>query len=432
MNTYKTLLTKKNFLNLLIATIPLSFVLGNLAININIILICLLGMMIFKFQLFRMSEKKYQYLIYSFFIYLILITLFQNLSNLDASPAYKEHIIKSFLYLRYLILFLTINKLIEEEIFNIKFLYISCAFFSLVIALDVLIQVSFDKNIIGLPIQNNRPSSFFGSENIAGGYIQKFCLFFICLILLNFRKNKGLIYLILSSIFFLASILATGNRMPSIIFVTSIGLLFFILKETRQIFYIFITLIFISLFFGNKYVPWVQKNFSPFVTSSKEILVKLPKLFIHGKLDKRLEMDSTGYLIHFNSGISLWKKNKIFGSGLKSFRINCQYVPNQTCNTHPHNYFIEILLDVGLIGLILIYLIFFFSCLNFCKYYIKNSNFESRIIILPFFLTTFFEFFPLRSTGSFFTTTNSSIIFFMLVILINISKLDGLKKKLYN
>ena len=47
----------------------------------------------------------------------------------------------------------------------------------LTVGIDILIQVIFEKNILGYPITLNKPSSFFGTEHIAGGYIQKFSLF---------------------------------------------------------------------------------------------------------------------------------------------------------------------------------------------------------------------------------------------------------------
>ena len=132
-----------------------------------------------------------------------------------------------------------------------------------------------------------------------------------------------------------------------------------------------------------------------------------------------IDMGASGYLVHFNSGVQIWKKNKIFGKGLKSFRLNCTYGNNQTCNTHPHNYIIELLLDVGIVGLTLIYLIFIFSVFNFFNFYKHNSNL--KLLSFPFFLIVVLEFFPLRSSGSFFTTSNATVIFFMLAVVVGLS-----------
>ena len=48
MLTKQKIFTNNNLINVLVALIPLSLILGNLIININIILICTLGLLIYK------------------------------------------------------------------------------------------------------------------------------------------------------------------------------------------------------------------------------------------------------------------------------------------------------------------------------------------------------------------------------------------------
>ena len=143
---------------------------------------------------------------------------------------------------------------------------------------------------------------------------------------------------------------------------------------------------------------------------------------------KNLKLRKRSYLAHFNTGIQLWKKNKFFGSGLKSFKVNSTFGRNLTKNVHPHNYFIEILLDTGLIGILIIYSLIFIGIKNFIKNYHNNFYLGSKKIYLPFFLIIFFEFFPFRSSGSFFTTGNSAYIFFLLPFFLNSCKLEELSK----
>ena len=101
----KKIFTKINFINFFICFIPLSLVIGNLAININLVLICLFGVIIYKFEIFKLSKKIYQYLIFGFFFYLILITLFQGISSLNdanldewSKQVVKENLFKSFFF----------------------------------------------------------------------------------------------------------------------------------------------------------------------------------------------------------------------------------------------------------------------------------------------------------------------------------------------
>ena len=61
-------LNKINLTNCLICLLPLSMIIGSLAININTVLICLAGLITYKFEIFKMEKKIYQYLLYCFFL----------------------------------------------------------------------------------------------------------------------------------------------------------------------------------------------------------------------------------------------------------------------------------------------------------------------------------------------------------------------------
>ena len=438
MHIKKLIFNNKNLINFLISLLPLSIILGNSVINLNIILICLLGFKIYKFEIFTIERRAFQYLLYGFFLYLILITLLRNVPNLDNNILYKEHIFKSFFYLRFLIFLLVINKVIEKQEFNIKLFFISASFFSLILSIDIIIQFYFGSNIFGNQVVINRPSSFFGNENVAGGYLQKFSLFLILFVpsfLTHLKKNKIVICLVFFSVLILFSILVTSNRMPLLIFFTSLIIIFFTyIKNKKKIFFL-TSILLIATVTLIKYNPNLNRSFNNLNMEIKEIALNAPKLFYKGKGDKDFELSAltkqgAGYIVLFNSGIQQWKENKILGRGLKSFRLNCQYASGQTCSTHPHNYFVEILLDTGILGLGLIYLVFILSIINYIRFYKKNLNQALIFKSTPFFLILFFEFFPLRSTGSFFTTSNSLIIFLILAIFINISKINYFDKRL--
>ena len=89
---------KFKLLNILISLFPLSIIIGNLAINLNIILVCFLGLIIYGKNIFFI-EERYKYLIIIFFIYLIVITTYNNLSLISYQEVYKTHLIKSFFFL---------------------------------------------------------------------------------------------------------------------------------------------------------------------------------------------------------------------------------------------------------------------------------------------------------------------------------------------
>jgi O-antigen ligase len=130
----------------------------------------------------------------------------------------------------------------------------------------------------------------------------------------------------------------------------------------------------------------------------------------------------------------MWLDQPLFGFGLKSFRVRChQYAPTAEvhlkmgilpygCSSHPHNYYLEILVEAGLLGGLLI-LIFYIILIKDFFYYIKKSlkskDFE-LYLLFPIIIMIFVEIWPLKSTGSFFTTSNAT--YFWLLISIFISK----------
>lgn len=421
----KIKINKFNIINLLLALIPFSIILGNLAININVVIICIFGLIIFKKEIFFLEQKKYQYLLYIFFSYLIFTTLINYAPNINLDDLYKRNIFKSFFYLRFLIFFLVINKLIETENINIRLFIISSSFFSLILSIDILIQITFGKDIFGLPMKSGRASGFFGDELIAGGYLQKFILFLIFGLVAKFYNNKKRDLITFSLFFiFLIPIFFSGNRMPFVIYIFSLITYFLLNKNYKSILTLSLSVL-IFIFINLKF-PIINNGDSQIKNFAKEIFVitkHAPKLFINENYSSDEINFRTGYLVHFNTGVQIWKKNKIIGNGIKSMPLNCTYKNFQTCNSHPHNYFIEILMDIGIIGLILIYSIFSLSIYNYIKYFFSNHFTKNNIILFPIFGIIFFEFFPLRSSGSFFTTNNATIIFLMLALMCNYKKI---------
>ena len=162
------------------------------------------------------------------------------------------------------------------------------------------------------------------------------------------------------------------------------------------------------------------------IKDKKSIIIDLPdnvkgqyEITVNGKL---IQIPNN-YIKEFNSGYQTWKQNKFIGGGIKSFRKNCAHSGKSlnilNCSTHPHNYYLEILSELGIIGFIL--LIFIFSKIFYdilIKRYISDYRFKENDIMIPFMFLFFLEIFPIRTTGSFFTTGNATYIFLIMAITI--------------
>ena len=75
--------------------------------------------------------------------------------------------------------------------------------------------------------------------------------------------------------------------------------------------------------------------------------------------------DNSGHLPLMTTALNIWSQNKVIGTGPGSFRHECnlekykltlKYKSN-SCSTHPHNYYLEILSELGFLG-ILFFIIF--------------------------------------------------------------------------
>ena len=416
--------SKTFLINLLIIFIPFSFIAGNLILNLNILLLIFFGLFFHGFEIFRNNLSKIDKIIIILFIYIVANGVFNNFFNFNFSEYENKNIIliKSLLFSRFLIMYFVLKFLIRKNLINYKLLFFSFGFSVLFVSIDIIIQYFYGKDIFGFDSSGRRLSGPFNDEYIAGSFIQKFFIFLPLSILLFFKNKNNLhfylLILLILTISFLGLIFA-GNRMPLILFILVLGIFLLYQKKIQKILLISLIILSASL----SYLMYTNKEFT---YHYRGFYVKAFQIsdYLKAKLnsDSKIGLYNT-HIKEIETGILTWKQNKFFGSGLKSFRLKCKLdYKFQVCNTHPHNYLIEILLDVGLIGFIFIYLAFGIAVKRFVLFYLSNPTLNSRLIVAPFFLIFFFEIFPLRSTGSFFTTSNAVIIFFVLAIINNYYK----------
>ena len=444
---YKTFL-----INLLFSFIPISFIAGNLILNVNILLFIIFSIVFYGKDIFTLNFNNLDKIILIFFAYTVFTGVLNNL-YLQSENLNEDYtiIIKTIFYLRFLIFYFVIRILINKNLINFKSFFVFCFICTYFVSLDLIYQLNFGKDIFGYISQENfrRLSGPFGDEYIAGSYLQRFSLFALFLFPLFFNnKNKIYLYLLLllSFILIIVGLIIAGNRMPLILFLILItGVLSFnkSMQKFLLSFLLLSAIILTTLWNFNSNFKNHLNNFkvrvgqiieftSTVIIKNKESNYEEDKnnlaewyrytINVNGKV---IPLQNT-HIKEFNSGYQTWLEHKYIGGGIRSFRHNCVTF---NCSSHPHNYYLEILSELGLIGFFLISIIFFIILfMSFFNQHAKKINLTYNKIIIPFMFLFLIEIFPIKSTGSFFTTGNATYLFLIMSITIALSQAS--KKKI--
>ena len=425
--------SKNYIINFIILLVPISYIIGNLALNLNIFLIIILTFLLFRRDVFHIKYGLTDKLILILFSYILINGFFNNLLNFDFPDAPNQNIvlIKSFLFLRFLVLYFVVRYLVCKEIINYKLLFFVYGLFAFFVSFDLIIQYMFGKNLLGMEGGSRRLSGVFGDEYIAGGFIQKFFIFLPYSVLFFSKiRNKFLLHILLLFIFgiTLFGVLASGNRMPLFLTILALVLIFIYEKKLRKLIgsaFIVFLLVFSFLLKTN---DRTFNHFKEFKTKSFEFI----SYFHESLLSSEKVLPKNVYVKEFVSGILTWQQNRIFGSGVKSFFLNCSSIEKDiktkyvgSCNTHPHNYYLEIATSLGILGLFLSIIIFSIILIKSITFTLNSSVVpEIKNIFVPFFIIFVSEIFPLKTTGSFFTSQTGNFLFIILAFVVGLMELS--------
>ena len=188
------------FLNIAFFLIPISFILGSSFINLNIVIIILYGLLMFKLDIFKIKLTKIDKLILIFFIYVIINGTINNFYNFNFSYFSDHNLVikKSFLYLRFLFLYFIIRFLVIKNFLNHKYLLFSFGLCSLFVSIDIIIQFLLGVDIFGYESTDRRLSGPLVTKKLLALLFKGF-LFFYHFQFYYFRK---LIIKIILTLFF--------------------------------------------------------------------------------------------------------------------------------------------------------------------------------------------------------------------------------------
>jgi O-antigen ligase len=340
----------------------------------------------------------------NFFYYFLLFYIYINLSSLFSTDIFFS--LKSSLpYFRFGIFALSVWYLLDKNEKLLKYFFFCYLLVYFCLLIDATYQYNNRINLFGYPLISERVSSFFGNELIMGSYISRTFPLFLGLFfyLINKKKLKKNFFNIISIIFLYVPILLffSGERTSFFFYFLSMTYIL-ILSFSKKILYFFfvnILVIFISIFF-------FESRFSQRIIQATQSQVF--KEDIDGT-KRNFYIFSEIHEAHIKSALLIFKDNVFLGSGPKTFRINClkkEYkVSDFSCTSHPHNTYIQLLSEIGLVGFLFVFFVFLLLCYNsiiliYRKYLLRSKTDIIQVSLLSCFLITLW---PIVPSGNFFT-----------------------------
>ena len=407
---------KKNLINLsnlLITLLPVLLISGPLLSEIAVIFL-----IIFFFILSSKQEKiklisNYAFLIFLLFWLILILTSIINFSSIS--------FFKSLSYLRFGLFFIAVRFFVEQNNKIFKYLFISLGLIMLFLFIDGLYQFINIENLFGISSTDHpRTSSVFGDEQVLGSFTVRFLpLFMACYFFYYKGKLQPKYITIAIFLFSLVIIVISGERM-SLLFGLFVLVYFsvFLLKRTKlNLIISMITILIITLVISlnvdlkNRIVNQTlnEMGLTSNKTYQKEFAVEKP-------IYKNFYLVSPAHQSYFKTAFNMFKDKPFTGHGMKSFRVKCsdkKYRANRvSCATHPHNIYLQLLSETGIVSFFIVLSVFIFFIKNLVLFLFKKKEIEDYKLCL--ICCILISIWPLATTGSIFNNWLSIIYFFPL------------------
>tara|TARA_A100001015_G_scaffold292657_1_gene368249 strand:+ start:1439 stop:2686 length:1248 start_codon:yes stop_codon:yes gene_type:complete len=337
----------------LLYLLPIILLTGPFLTDLSISFIALL----FILSCFFYDNKKY-------FQNSFVLLLFGWCIILQFSSLLSNHVLlsleSSLFYFRYILFSLGVWFVLDnDQKFLKNFSY--CFLFTFIFVIfDSYLQYFTGYNIFGFYYDGYRLSGVFNEESILGTYIARLLPFFFALIIVSFSQYKFYLYCSVAVLLLADTlVLLSGERTALFLTILGSALIILLISKFRYIrliaFMISMCLAALILHFDEDVNSRVIKD----TIVETQIFQDDKKIF------------SEGHELLFQTGISMFYDNPIIGIGPKNYREVCKYekyyihVQTKTsliknCSTHPHNMYIQLLSETGILGTLPV-LLFLFS-----------------------------------------------------------------------
>ena len=349
---------------ILFSLMPFFLITGPFLSDLSISIISLLFIIYcIKKKTFSYFKNRYFYFFLILCIYLIINSLINNF-NLDSLKI-------SVFYIRYGIFVIAIASLLTFNSESIKYFFFVVLICFTALVLDGFYEYFTGANILGYSNnESSRVASFFGNEKILGSYISRLWPIFFGLSLFFF-KQKDKSYFLLIIIFILSEVLIFISGDRTAFFNINLSAIFVILFSRKLLKVRLIILICTILLLG------VISMINP---TAKQRVFDYTITQMKGNAERQPDENNSIYIFtkththHYITAYRMYLDNKILGVGVKNFRKFCSddkyEVSKLSCASHPHNTYLQILSETGLIGFFFLIIILVIFCKNIIQHFI--------------------------------------------------------------
>jgi len=316
-------------------------------------LIVSISSLFFLYYVFK-NNNFYYFNIIPFIIFLLfcIISILLSLESEDISLSIKS----SLFYFRIGVFSCFVWYLIDKDKSVLTYFYYALILCFSALIIDGYFQYFTGVNILGFKIYATRVSSFFGDELIMGSYLSRLFPLLFALFLIK-QKQKFEIYFI-GLLFILVDVLIFMSGERSAFFFLNLSTVFIIIlikeyQKFRLVTFIIAIICILVLSLNSsklsdrmfkipaKNMGLIKSTNNPTINSDTESTIQATIFTpVHDGLIR------TAY--------NMFKERPLLGHGPKMFRVICKdekyAVGTTSCATHPHNFYMQLLAETGIIG----------------------------------------------------------------------------------